>query len=64
MLNLSTNHRKIRRFLVFAKRILRLVLLALEIVDRLLKLREPPLHLVPTISSNTKVSHSEIIPNT
>ena len=38
MPNKLTHHKGIRRFLVIAKRVLRLVLLALEIVERLLKL--------------------------
>lgn len=35
MQNLTNRHRKIRRFLKFAQRLLRLVLLAVEIIERL-----------------------------
>ena len=38
MPNNLTSYQKIRRFFVFAKRVLRLVLLMVEIVERILKL--------------------------
>ena len=38
MQNLTAKHSKVRRFLNIAQRLLRLVLLAIEIIERLLKL--------------------------